>query len=120
MTDPRITKTITVVWDGVDWRDKTGVKIIGVVPPVHNMQDIAEQGEAHHPFDKSYTVTYEQVRKMINDAFEQRVTPQYPHYFVEHEWLVKMGTMIEYVNRIVAESEIRLRREIVKPWYKRW
>ena len=71
------TKTVTLVWDGVDWRDKeTGVLVTGVQrlyePEQVRLHNGAVVAESAHPFDKSFAVTYEQVQQMIDQALSTR------------------------------------------------
>lgn len=129
-----ITKRVTLQWDEENecWRDQmTGVLVTGYSAPQPDPQFVkAGHGtfipEQNHPFDKSFTVTYEQVQRMISDAFDQRVIPEHPHYFIEdhrivtYAWLKREGDLRKsHIDNLQYQID-RLHREINKPWWKRW
>lgn len=125
-----IKKTVTVVWDGANWRDQeTGVLVTGVLPPHPVVQGIAS-----HPFDKSFTVTYEQVQKMIADAIEQykeeESNSHYPYVTIDRvdSMIDKaaektIGLVTQLWNK-EADDRQKLYNLYAKlattPWWKRW
>lgn len=112
------TKTVTLVWDGVDWHDQhTGVKVTGIAKPV-----IANEApsQSKHSFDESFSVTYEQVQKMIQDAFASRMTtaPPMAYFAPAHDTLVTYGTL----NTLALDvQQLRVELWVLRqPWWKRW
>lgn len=143
-------KTIELVWSGTHWCDRiTGVKIPdGIYPPPDQQAEaigttleewagVPSQSN-HHPFDKSFAVTYEQVQKMIDDAFRNRTyqTPYFAGPFDDSgNMLITFASLrsalwrsldehgydakIKMLNDIIYRFDKRLER-IERPWYKRW
>jgi len=111
----------TVVWieSAQDWYDKeTDVRIGNLTPN----DIIAPLQENHHPFDKSFYVTYEQVQKLIDEAFERRTIPNHPVYWFEADWLVTYGWHADLARQMgnkTTELEQRIAR-LERPWWRRW
>ncbi len=123
------TKTVTLVWDGVGWRDQatnfpvTGVKLIGMPDdlPVQT-HDGTVVPESHHPFDKSFTVTYEQVQKMIADALYQRAAKTHMYFDQGPEQIVTVAYHRETIGALSHEINQLERRigNLEEPWWRRW
>ena len=167
-----ITKTITLAWDGVNWRDQeTGVLVEGVQRLYEHIQvqnggvrlhdgriiaDEPEQENAHphtpkrvisaggwydaetdvsvknltasdaeerhHPFGKSFAVTYEQVQKMIADALYQRAAKTHMYFEQGPEQIVTVAYHRETIDILCHEIKQLERRigNLERPWWKRW
>lgn len=127
-----ITKTITLVWDGVGWRDQetnfpiTGVKLLwvpdGMVEKAYDPNMPSRPEEHHHPFDKSFHVTYEQVQKMIADALQQRAAKTHMYFEQGPEQIVTVAYHREAIGMFSHEINQLERRiaNLERPWWKRW
>ncbi len=120
MEEKAITKLI--VWTGGRWIDQeTGIYASNLGPPhdtplIPRIEATPGAMYGHLPF----SITREQIQVMIDDAFKQRVTPEYPFYFANDQWPVTMRDLRSYTDNQVTACENRLRREINKSWWKRW
>ena len=121
-----IVKKVTLVWDGVDWRDQeTGVLVTGVRRP-YELDDVQTHdgtvvAEPHHPFDKSFHVTYEQVQKMIADALQQRAAKTHMYFEQGPEQIVTIAYHREAIGMFSHEMNQLERRiaNLERPWWKR-
>lgn len=107
----------TIYWNesASGWYDEeTDVCVENLPPPEALSQS------NHHPFDKSFTVTYEQVQKMIADAFEQRtVDVSRLHYFAPDDDKLITYVFHRTLMQTIQVLGARLNR-IEQPWWKRW
>ena len=99
------------------WYDKEiDVRITNLTP-----KDIPEP---HHPFDKSYTVTYEQVQAMINEAFQRRIAGgSNLHYFadpLDDNLIVPYSYHRSLMNRVAMIADRLPSVERRRPWWKLW
>lgn len=120
-----ITKTVTLIWDGVDWRDQeTGILVGGVQRLYEAIQantDAPSQPNTH-PFDKSFHVTYEQVAKMIADALYQRAAKTHMYFDQGPDQIVTVSYHRETIENISHEINQLERRitNLERPWWKLW
>ncbi len=131
-----ITKTVTLVWDGVGWRDQetnfpvTGVKLLGMpdelvekaYDPGVRLYDGTKVAESHHPFDSSFHVTYEQVQKMIADVLYQRTAKTHMYFGQGPEQIVTVAYHRESIGTLSHEiNQLKWRlAQLERPWWKRW
>lgn len=117
--------TRTIVWTGQRWVDQeTGVYASNLGPPPDEAVAFGDAPlqQNHHPFDKSFAVTYKQVQKMIADALEQR-TVHHDHYFVNDPTrIASYGYVRQAIAPLSSEINVLERRlfRLEKPWWKRW
>ena len=121
-----ITKTVTLVWDGVDWRDQeTGVLIEGV-RRIGDPSNAVSFYNATVPIDKSMDpdvrAAYEQVQKMIADVLYQRAAKTHMYFEQGPDQIVTVAYHREDIGNLVFEINQLTRRlaKLEKPWWKRW
>lgn len=114
--------TRTIYWNesASGWYDlKTDVYVGNLDPPQDSYPEDVQPEGWYHPFDKSYAVTYEQVQKMIADAFMQRVIPEVPPYMMDGDWLVTYK-WLQREGDYCQSSINELQRQVEELKSRRW
>jgi len=117
-----IERTITVVWNGTDWRDKTtGVLIEGLAPPMGDRLIGGEPQFVEAGRFKTLHPTHEEVQQMIDDAFQKRVIPDLPPYMMSGDWLVSYKWLQregDYRQSRIDDLQRQI-NQLQRPWWKK-